>query len=198
MRVFIRIAIFFYVMIISVVGSSALFLLAKWTTFKDYERFFLYVYHDPKAGTIGAFVVAATMILSFVFARVIYGRQERERIITFDNPLGQVTISVSALEDLVSRLAVLSPQIKEIRPDIIAGKRGIKVNVRLILRSDVNISELTAEFQEVIKRKIQDVIGREERILVRIHVIKITTDNVTPTKASAEIEPPLHFHGYRA
>lgn len=198
MRTFIRIAIFFYVFVISLVGFSALLLLAHLTSYSDYDNFLLYVYHNPKAGTMAGVVVAATMLTGLAFARIIYGRQEQERIVTFDNPLGRVTISLSALEDLVRRLAGFSAQIKEIRPDIVSSKLGLKVNVRLVLRSDVNIANLTADLQEKIKRRIQDVIGREERILVRIHVIKITTDNVIPAKGDEEIEPPLHFHGYRA
>ena len=199
MRVLIRIAIFFYVLVITVVGLAGLLFLAHLTTFNDYERLSLFIYHDPKAGTIAGFVVAATMAISLLLARIIYGRQEQERIITFDNALGRVTISLSALEDLLRRLASRSPQIKEIRPNIISGKKGLKVDVRLILRSDVNIAELTADLQDVIKRKIQDVLGREERIQVRIHVIKITMEAVPNTgKTDYEIEPPLHSHGYRA
>jgi len=198
MRVFIRIAIFFYVLLITIVGMSAMLLLAHLTSITAHQRFLLYVYSDPKAGMIAGVVVAASMLLSLGFARIIYGRQEQERIITFDNPLGRVTISLSALEDLVRRLAVSSPQIKEIRPDVISTKRGLKVNARLVLRSDVNIAELTADLQDLIKRKIQEVLGREERILVRIHVIKITTENIVPGNGDEEIKSPLHFHGYRA
>lgn len=201
MRILIKIAIFFYVIIITITGLAGLMLLAHWVDLSGYERVLDYVYNDPKAGTIAAFAVVSIMLTSFVLARIIYGRQEQERIITFDNPLGRVTISLSAIEDLIRRLAGRSPQIKEIRPDIASTKKGLRVNIRLILRSDVNIAELTADLQEMIKRKIQDVIGKEERVQVRVHVIKIATDNVSSSKKGMEddeIEPPLHFHGYRA
>jgi hypothetical protein len=201
MRILVRIAIFFYVLVITIIGLSGLLLLAHLVDLNGYEKFLGYVYRDAKAGTIAGVVVAATMLISFALARIIYGRQERERIITFDNPLGRVTISLSALEDLVRRMAVRSPQIKEIRPEIASTKKGIKVDVRLVLRSDVNIADLTADLQETIRRKIQDVIGKEEKVLVRVHVIKISTENIHPLKKGMhddEIEPPLHFHGYRA
>lgn len=201
MRILIKIAIFFYVIVITITGLAGLILLAHFVDLSGYERVLEYVYHDPQAGTITAFTVAAIMGISFILARIIYGRQAQERIITFDNPLGRVTISLSALEDLVRRLAVRSPQIKEIRPDIASSKKGLKVDIRLVLRSDVNIAELTADLQEMIKRKIQDVIGKEERVLVRVHVIKISSENVPSVKKGMEddeIEPPLHFHGYRA
>jgi hypothetical protein len=201
MRILIRIAIFFYVLIISIIGLSGLLLLAHRVDIQEYEKFLTYIYVDPQARIVAFIIATSTMLISLVLARVIYGRQEQERIITFDNPLGRVTISLSALEDLVRRMAIRTPQIKEIRPEITSTKKGIKVDVRLILRSDVNISDLTADLQEMIKHKIQDVIGKEERILVRVHVVKISTENIIPLKKGIdddEIEPPLHFHGYRA
>ncbi len=200
MRVLIRIAIFFYVLIITIIGLSGLLLLAHLVDLNGYEQFLAYIYRDPKAGTIAGFVIAVTMLISFALARIIYGRQAQERIITFDNPLGRVTISLSALEDLIRRMAVKTSQIKEIRPEMTFTKKGIKVEVRLVLRSDANIAELTADLQELIKRRIQDVIGKEERVLVRVHVMKIAMEVVPGKKGieDVEIEPPLHFHGYRA
>ncbi|MEI6438189.1 MAG: alkaline shock response membrane anchor protein AmaP [Candidatus Omnitrophota bacterium] len=201
MRIMIMIAIFFYVIVITITGMAGLVLLAHWVDLAGYQRVLSYVYTDPKAGTITAFTVAVIMVISFVLARIIYGRQERESNFTFDNPLGRVTISLAALEDLIRRLAARSPQIKEIRPDITSSKKGLKVDIRLVLRSDVSIAELTADLQELIKRKIQDVMGKEVYVRVLINVIKISTDNVTHLKKGIdedEIEPPLHFHGYRA
>src|SRR5512142_2936950 len=151
MRLFVRIAVFFYVVIISIVGFSALLLLAHLTDVKDYVRFLYYIYNDPKAGIVAGFCVAATMITSYIIARIIYGRQEKERLITFDNPLGRVTISLSALEDLIRNLATRSPHVKEIKPHILSGRKGLAVDIRLVLTPGANIPQLTADLQETIK-----------------------------------------------
>ena len=201
MRLFIRFAILFYLFIISLVGFSALFLLAHLTEYRAYDRFMFSVYNDPQAGMIAGFAIAATMLISFGFARIIYGRQSQERSIFVDNPLGRVTISVSAIEDMLRRLVVNTPQIKEIRPNIISSKRGLKVDIRLVLNSEVNISDLTADFQQMVQRKVRDLIGKDERILIRIHVIKITGDVFKVKKGREDYdensESPLHYHGYR-
>jgi hypothetical protein len=204
MRLFIRAAIFFYVLIITIVGFSSLFFLAHLLDLRTFDKFLNFVYYDPQAGIIAGVVVALTMLLSLGFARIIYGRQEQERVIFFNNALGRVTISVSALEDLVRRLAVKIPQIKEIKPDIISSKKGIKADVRLVLRSDANITELTADLQELIRRKIQEVIGSEERVTIRVHVIKISADQQKSERASRadmddeDIVTHVPFRGYRA
>lgn len=202
MRLFIRIAIFFYIFVITIVGVSGLLLLAHLIDLKSYHSFLAFLYLDPRAGTIAGFVVSATLLLSLVFARIIYGRQEKERIISFNNPLGRVTISVSALEDLIRRLVLKTPQIKEIRPSITSIKKGLDVDIRLVLRSDANILDLTADLQEVIRRKIQDVTGVEERVNIRIHVAKISVDPLKVDNndtVSLEDEAGSHvpFRGYR-
>ena len=70
--------------------------------------------------------------------------------------------------------------------------------------TDVNIPEMTAKLQELIRGKIQDVIGLDGKINIRIHVIKIIADDLKykKDKGKAEIDvdptPTVPFRGYRA
>ncbi len=201
MRLFIRLAVFFYILVICVIGFTALLVLAHFVDFNQYLDFLEFIYLNGKASTVAGVIVASTMLLGLAFARIILGRQEQERLIHFDNPLGRVTISLAALEDLIRRLAIHMPQVKEIRPDIVSTKKGLDVDIRLVLRSDVNIPEMTANMQDIIKRKVQDVIGSEERVNIRVHVIKIASETSTKTLGRAdddEVVSPLPFHGYRS
>jgi hypothetical protein len=202
MRLFIRLAIFFYVFVLSLVGFTALLVLAHFVDYVAYLDFLKFIYQDGNASTIAGAIIASTLLISLVFARVIYGRQEQERLIHFDNPLGRVTISLSAIEDLIRRLVVHTPQIKEIRPAIISTKKGLEIEIRLVLRSDVNIPEMTADLQDIIKRKVQDVIGSEETVNICVHVIKIAPESSRQGKGSDDegqsIGSSIPFHGYRA
>ena len=202
MRLFIRLAIFFYVFVILLVGLTALLVLAHFVDYTQYLNFLKFIYQDGNAGTMAGVIIAATLLISLVFARVIYGRQEQERLIHFDNPLGRVTISLSAIEDLIRRLVVHTPQIKEIRPNITSTKKGLEIEIRLVLHSDVNIPEMTADLQDIIKRKVQDVIGSEETVNIRVHVIKIASESSRNGKGRDDedqgVVSPVPFHGYRA
>jgi len=204
MRLLILIAIIFYVFIISLIGFTGLLFLAHFIDLRTYVDFMTFIYEDPQAKILAGVIVAITMLISLVLARIIYGRQERESNIFINNPLGRVTISVSALEDLVRRMAFKSPQIKEICPDITSTKNGLHVDIRLILRSEANIPELTAELQDLIKAKIQGVIGVDERVNIRIHVIKISPDSFKSGKGGRryddeeEASDIVPFPGYKA
>lgn len=114
------------------------------------------------------------ILLSLLFAQIISGRHEREKTIAFNNPSGQVTITLFAVEDLIRRIGQELPQIKEIRPDVVATKkRGIQVKIRLVLKSETNIPEFTTQLQEIVKNRIQEILGIEEEIVVKIHIAKI-------------------------
>jgi len=134
-----------------------------------------------------------------MLARIIYYRQQRERVVSIDNPKGPVTISLNALEDIVRRMGAAIPQVKELRPVIVSSRRGLKVDVRMSLNWGSNIPSLTTSLQEKIASKIQDVLGKEDHpVSVRIHVTKIMMDlRSKPDAEEDSVANPVHFHGYR-
>jgi uncharacterized alkaline shock family protein YloU len=139
------------------------------------------------------------ILVSFSFAQLILGRFQREKTIAFPTGSGQVTIALSAVEDLVRRLAGIVPEIKELRPDVRATKKGtIVVDLRVVLRSEANIPELTSRLQELARSKIQEVLGIEEQIIIRIHVAKIIgiEERDRKKKEASKSEPHVPFEGY--
>ncbi len=109
-----------------------------------------------------------------------------------------MTVALSAIEDLIKRMSGVIPEIKELRPDVIANKKGILVDLRVILRSEANIPDLTSRLQEIIRQKIQEVLGVEEQIFIKIHVIKIASidERDKRKKDSPSIEPTVPYSGY--
>lgn len=141
------------------------------------------------------------ILISFSFAQLILGRFQREKTIAFATSGGEVTISLTAVEDLIRRLSNLIPEIRELRPDVVVHKkRGITVDLRVILKSEANIPELTMRLQDIIRTKIQEVLGVEEQIVVKIHVVKIISKNEKEfrqkNKSLHEDEPTIPFGGY--
>jgi len=77
------------------------------------------------------------------------------------------------VEDLIRRLSAVMPEIKELKPDVIATKKGIIADLRVILKQESNIPDLTTRLQDITRTKIQEVLGIEEQIIVKVHVAKI-------------------------
>ena len=201
MRFFTGVALLFYVMIISIIGGVTILFVCHVVLLSDVTNYLNVIYSDTHVRTIVGGVGGALIFLSFIFARVISGGRQKERTIAFDNPSGRVSVSLGAVEDLVKRLMYRLPEIKEARLHIIATKKGIDVEARLVLKADVNIPEITSRLQELVRNKIQEILGIEETVVVRIHVIKIVSEeNRAKRKGEAEEKvesTTVPFHGYR-
>lgn len=200
MKFFTNVALLFYVATISLMSSLVILFVSHSFVLEDVYHYLSIIYEDLQSrmmvGAVGCFLI----FLSFLFARIISGARQKERAIAFDNPSGRVTVSLAAVEDLVKRLVYRLSEIKEVRSHIIATKKGIEVESRLVLRADVNIPELTARLQELIKNKIQEILGVEEAIIVRIHVVKIASEEVRSKRDSKEEvleKPAVPYSGYR-
>ncbi|MCX5681710.1 MAG: alkaline shock response membrane anchor protein AmaP, partial [Candidatus Omnitrophica bacterium] len=165
MRLIAHIAMFFYLTIISLVAAVAVSFAAHWSRLEQIN-YYLGVAYESKnfcAFTI-AFSVGA-VVLSFLFSRVIIGVQQKERTIAFENPVGRVSISLSALEDMIKRTILRIPDVKEIKSNIRATKKGIDVTCRLVLKAEGSIPDTTSRIQDLIKSRIQEILGLEENVV---------------------------------
>ena len=203
MRFFTGVALLFYVMTISFIGGIVILFVTHTILLNDVTEYLNITYLDMHIRSIVGAVGGALIVLSFVFARIISGGRQKERTIAFDNPAGRVSVSLSAVEDLVKRLMYKLSEIKEVRLHIIATKRGIEVEARLVLKADVSIPDITAKLQDLVKNKIQEILGIEETVIVRVHVVKIVTEENKPKRGKGDAEEekaeqaPVPFHGYR-
>lgn len=137
------------------------------------------------------------VLINYWFMQSVVGKMQREKNIAFHTPSGEVSIALGAVEDLIRRLALKAPEVKNLRPDVVVGKKGIVVNLRVDLRSETNIAELTERLQELVKNKIQDMLrGIDEPILVKIHVAKIITTEEKKKQDDQPKEPAIPFYGY--
>ncbi|MDO9572694.1 MAG: alkaline shock response membrane anchor protein AmaP [Candidatus Omnitrophota bacterium] len=191
--------ILFYAAIIIIIGLALIVFSLNLLLPLDINNLLIYAQSSQHSRIIIGLTGLLLILVSFSFAQIILGRFQREKTIAFSTSSGQVTISLSAVEDLIRRLVGIIPEIKELRPNVVANKKGIIVDMRVILRSEANIPELTSRLQDITKSKIQEVLGLEEQIIIRIHVAKIAhdeKDNRRRKDFDKEDKPTIPFSGY--
>ncbi len=138
---------------------------------------------------------AVILFINFGIIKLSLDHFQRQKNIAFANPDGQVLVSLAAIEDLIRKSAIEMPQLKEIRPEVVATKKGILVGCKVILYSDVSIPEATEVVQNLIKTKIQELLGLEESVTIKIHIAKIATREKQKEKSSGA--ETLHHPPYR-
>lgn len=194
MRLFSILGVFFYTTILLILGGFMIVLSLQIINPGDIQLFIEHLYGNINSRLVFGLVGLLIMLISISFAQIILGKMQREKTIGFPTPSGKVTISLSAIEDLIKKTLARIPEIKDIHPDIIANKKRLEVNVRLVLFSEVNISDLTTRLQNLIVERIQQILNIDEEILVKIHVAKIVAkEHKTEKKHQNSEEPPVPF-----
>lgn len=199
MRFLTVLGIIFYAAVIIMIGLALIVFSLNLLLPQDVNNLLIFAQLSQNSRIAIGLSGALLILISISFAQIILGKFQRERTIAFTTSSGQVTISLSAVEDLIRRLAGIIPEVKELRPNVVANKKGIIVDMRVVLRSEANIPELTSRLQDIAKSKIQEVLGLEEQIIIRIHVAKIThneKDNHRKKDSEKDEFSTIPFSGY--
>ncbi|MBP6920574.1 MAG: alkaline shock response membrane anchor protein AmaP [Candidatus Omnitrophica bacterium] len=198
MRIFNMVAIMFYAGVIILIGIGLIALSFNLLLPEHIDALNYYMQDNQFNRWAVRLSGLLVVIISYWSAQMILGRMQREKTIAFMTASGEVTIALSAIEDLIKHTAFHIPEIKDLNSDVIATKKGIVVNMRVTLRSEANLPELTARLQEITKNKIQEVLGLEEAIIIKIHISKIVQreDRDKKRKEAVKEEPAIPFGGF--
>jgi len=196
MKFITALGLFFYTITFLIIGGFLIAVATSWISAEDIYKIFEFMQLNLNSRIATGLVGFLLIIINISLGQLIMGRIEKEKTIAFNTPSGQVTIALQAVEDLIKRLTQHFSEIKETRPDVIATKRGVEVNLKVVLQSEANIPDLTSHLQEMIKTKIQEMLGLEEQITVRVHVAKIITYVEKKKKGSGGDEVVQPFGGY--
>ncbi len=128
---------------------------------------------DPSSRlTMGAIAIAIIALLfAYIYIKSRMSRQEPS--IAFDNPDGEVSISLRAIEDFVGRIGRDFSEVKNLEPSIIAKRDGVEIVLKGELWSGSNIPKLTERIQNLVKSQVQNILGIENVHSVTLSVSKI-------------------------
>jgi uncharacterized alkaline shock family protein YloU len=145
-------------------------------------------------GMIGAGII----VLSLAIMQLAFGAKKKEKSISFENPNGEVTVSLSAIEDFVRRLGGEFNEIQEIRPTAQVKKDGLMIACKTYLLQDLSIPEITQKIQDTVISRVKKLLGNQENLRVRIDVIKIIEKGKASKKKREDEQEPTAPFQYKA
>jgi len=155
MKLVTSLGVFFYTVVFFIIGGFLIVAALGWMNAQDIYKIVDYMQLNLNSRIITGLAGFLLIIINISLGQLILGRIEKEKTIAFNTPAGQVTIALQAVEDLIKRLTQNFAEIKEVRPDVIANKKGVEVNLKVVLQSEANIPDLTSHLQEMIKTRIR-------------------------------------------
>jgi len=133
-----------------------------------------YINEDPNLKLVLGGIGVLIILIGLVIINTRMGKMQMSDTIAFENPEGQVTVSLSAIEDFIKRSIDHMSEVRELRSKVTAGKKGISVECRATILAESNIPEITERIQNLIKKKVHDMLGVEEKINIKVHITKIS------------------------
>lgn len=101
-------------------------------------------------------------------------------VVLTESALGQVNVSLQAIESLVGKIVSQFNGVREVKPNIIPVQQGIGIKIRVAVTPDVNLPQLSEEIQNRVKSRVLEVTG------ITVNTIKIMVENISVHKARVE------------
>lgn len=199
MRIFSGFTMSFYTLVFLAIGCGLVALSLNIISLDEIIQAMEYSYNVTNARLATGAVGLLLIVYSLVAVQIALGNLQREKTIAFENPSGRVTISLSAIEDFIKRTSAHITEVKELRANVTATKKGINITNRVVVYSDANLPDTTERIQSILKNRIQEMLGIEEPISIKVHITKISSrepkEGKTPKKIEKTQEKPILFKG---
>ena len=174
MKLFTWIILGCYIVLFILMGMGLAAFALHWVPIEGALRALEEVYSQRDLRLACFLTGAGLVILNLAIVQLSIAKFQQQKTIAFDNPDGQVTVSLSAIEDFIRRSTREVPEVKELRSDVVARKGRILVRARVTLWSEAHIPEVSEQIQALVKSRVQEMLsGIEEPVTVRVHVAKI-------------------------
>lgn len=143
-----------------------------WTTPVAYVESYLYRTNPWVLGLTGGFVFIASLTL-FLSS---FKKKPVMQTPIHETNLGQIRITITALEHLVLKAAKSVHGIRDIRPIIQNTAAGLSIQLKVQVLPDVSIPNITADLQKIIRDYLQKTAGTTVQE-IRILVNKVSWEN---------------------
>lgn len=173
MNIFKSLIILLYLVLYLAIGGALIILALNVFSLDQIIESVNFLYSDQNLKLAMGVIGIMFILIGILSTQISFGKMHREKTIAFENPDGQVVVSLTAIEEFIKRMVKEMPQVKELKSTVTASKKGIDVVSRATLFSDSNIPEITEKIQSMIKTKLLEMLGIEEAISVRMHVTKL-------------------------
>ncbi len=109
-------------------------------------------------------------VLGLAMLALSMGRSSQPRAVISESPLGQVRVSMAAIDALVRKAAGSIRGVREVETDLNVDKLGLNIGLRVLVASDLSIPQLTAQVQEAVSSYVEQTVGispKQVNVLVR-------------------------------
>lgn len=124
-----------------------------------------------------AFFAVSVRLIIFAFTRRGGGQP-----VVHETSLGDVRISLDAVENLVRKVARGVKGVREIKAVVANGQNGLVADLQAVVSPEVSIPEVAEEIQSSVKQYVRRVVG------VEMHEVRIEVENISSDSRRPRLE----------
>ena len=97
----------------------------------------------------------------------------KNKVIAFKNQEGELSVAISAIEEYVKKIVKDIFEVKDVKSFVKAKRNNMEIFINVSVDSQLSIPNITEKIHKNVKQKIQEVLGIEKKLIIKIHVKKI-------------------------
>lgn len=171
-----RVLLAVYTFFVTLLTALFAAVMLGWTLPLFWLREFLYPDRADVFWPVIAVLALAGARLFWIGLRKPGGRH----VVLADSALGQVRVSLQAIESLVEKVVSQVSGVREVKPGIILVPQGVGIQVRVSVTPDVNVPQASLEIQNRVKERVFEVTG------ITINQVKVSVENISAHKPRVE------------
>ncbi len=172
MGIFDRIILTIFTLIVAVFSGLVILLAAGWLAPLE-------VFWTSLLDISGRWIIGSAAGLTFIMAVrfVYYGfhRVGADQTLVHESDLGEVRISIGAVENLVRKVARQVKGVRDVRGWVIPGGGRLNVRLRAVISPDVSVPDVSGNIQNAVRDCLSNVVGVEAGE-VRVFVENISNE----------------------
>ena len=172
MGVFDRIILTVLTLIVAVFSAVMIVLAAGWLV--PLEILSATLADDAGRWLIGS-LAGVTFIIAVRFIYYGFSRAEADQTLVHESDLGEVRIAISAVENLVRRVARQVKGVRDVRGYVQTKGGCLNVRLRAVISPDVSVPDVSADIQNAVRGCLMNVVGVEAGE-VRVFVENISNE----------------------
>lgn len=127
---------------------------------------------DPRSRWVLGILGTIFFAFSLRFLTLGVRSQRSARSVVHETAMGDVSVTLGAIENLVRRVARQCVGVRDVRGWVRYGAAGLSVHLRLTVSPDVSIPKVSEEVQKSVGQYVRDVVG------VGVAEVRVMVDNI--------------------
>ena len=120
---------------------------------------------------------AGLLVMAILFALSELRTRRRERLLSFANEGGTVSISTEAMSDYITKLITEFPAVVRMRPVVKPTRNGVDILVDVRVKAGSQVHEVCELLQQRVREQVVDGLGISEVRRVEVNVRDIVSEH---------------------